>query len=474
MRRVNGYILDFYVDLCAILTDHRVDSRQLQDVVESFFKEHPIPYVNYCDIVTEANERRGSVAFYINGKSVKRVGIIANLLQNMWFASLVGAYGDELNMESMMARVEEKYQLEKQNLSQDCGTFGICNNIRRNFASRSDIQTFAEYARALKQEIRQAINILYRALQDRNERTYLCDIYKNEFLQMVPQKVSTTKLLSVKEIREQKEKQAEEEEKVRQSLEQRNTIAHSDSDKVQPEKPARPKTSASGTTKQVKGAQSEGNTDSVLNVKRDEEIQRLKLTIDGKYRGARKSNTRERRQKLEQIVDTYIQEDESVSMAKNVENGAKKEDFEERYYALVDAYMALENTTAELRNKNRFAINDILRSLFKALTSKENNNPLGELYLIAEKDDGVEFKYIQYVIKDLFSALENSIGLELIEQELGKEIIIDKNNIDKYKSYGQIPMSIGDKGILCYPGFKYDKDIICKPMIKVCKQTKTN
>ena len=133
---------------------------------------------------------------------------------------------------------------------------------------------------------------------------------------------------------------------------------------------------------------------------------------------------------------------------------------------LRDEIRILKNDKHDLEVKLSYAKKDAIREFICTLTGYGWNCPLSELYRLLKEDDTPE--KIKGIINNLFMAL-GSENIKIGRDKIGDEIILTEENQKTYEPYKYEQLFLGDKAEIFYPGYKYEREVMVRPVVRSIK-----
>ena len=133
---------------------------------------------------------------------------------------------------------------------------------------------------------------------------------------------------------------------------------------------------------------------------------------------------------------------------------------------LRDEIRILKNDKHDLEVKLSYAKKDAIREFICTLTGYGWNCPLSELYRLLKEDDTPE--KIKGIINNLFMAL-GSENVKIGRDKIGDEIILTEENQKTYEPYKYEQLFLGDKAEIFYPGYKYEREVMVRPVVRSIK-----
>ena len=138
---------------------------------------------------------------------------------------------------------------------------------------------------------------------------------------------------------------------------------------------------------------------------------------------------------------------------------------------LRDEIRMLKSDKHDLEVKLSYAKKDAIREFVSTLTGYGWNCPLSELYRLL-KDDETPDK-IKGIINNLFMAL-GSENIKICRDKVGDMITLTEENQKTYDPYKNEQLFLGDKAEIFYPGYRYDHEIMVRPIVRKIKESDSN
>ena len=138
---------------------------------------------------------------------------------------------------------------------------------------------------------------------------------------------------------------------------------------------------------------------------------------------------------------------------------------------LRDEIRMLKSDKHDLEVKLSYAKKDAIREFVSTLTGYGWNCPLSELYRLLKDDETPE--KIKGIINNLFMAL-GSENIKICRDKVGDIITLTEENQKTYDPYKNEQLFLGDKAEIFYPGYRYDHEIMVRPIVRKIKESDSN
>lgn len=138
---------------------------------------------------------------------------------------------------------------------------------------------------------------------------------------------------------------------------------------------------------------------------------------------------------------------------------------------LRDEIRILRSDKHDLEVKLSYAKKDAIREFISALTGYGWSCPLSELYRLLNDEETPE--KIKGIINNLFMALSDE-NVKVSKGRVGSTIILSEENQKMYDPYKNEQLFLGEKAEIYYPGFRYDHEIMIRPIVRKIKDEENN
>ena len=183
-----------------------------------------------------------------------------------------------------------------------------------------------------------------------------------------------------------------------------------------------------------------------------------------------KANEVKRQESLNEPKPTEIKKSESSSTSTDVQESIKSKGDNQPSkieLQLRDEIRLLKNDKHDLEVKLSYAKKDAIREIITSLTAYGWNCPLSELYRLLKEEDTPE--KIRGIINNLFMALDGE-NIKVCRDKVGDIIELTEKNQKSYDPYKNEELYIGEKAEIYYPGYRYDHEIMVRPIVRRIKE----
>jgi hypothetical protein len=179
-----------------------------------------------------------------------------------------------------------------------------------------------------------------------------------------------------------------------------------------------------------------------------------------------KVNEVKKQEILNEPKPTEIKKSESSSISTDVQESIKSKGDNQPSkieLQLRDEIRLLKNDKHDLEVKLSYAKKDAIREIITSLTAYGWNCPLSELYRLLKEEDTPE--KIRGIINNLFMALDGE-NIKVCRDKVGDTIELTEKNQKSYNPYKNEELYIGEKAEIYYPGYRYDHEIMVRPIVR--------
>ena len=129
-----------------------------------------------------------------------------------------------------------------------------------------------------------------------------------------------------------------------------------------------------------------------------------------------------------------------------------------------DIIRVLEKDKHNLELKLQFMKKDTMREIISTLTDATWGAPLNELFLLSRSESTPE--KVRGAINNLFMALR-SVNVKLVDdRRIGTQIVLTPENQDRFDPFKNEEIFLSDEVVVLYPGYRFDREIMVKPVVR--------